>query len=226
MRVRGPNNFGWAVQTDPTLLRYASAIMEQKKCWELLAQKFDRFQTLCSNSQQHATTCNRGCKRTQHVTSNKVGRCWPTMLRPFPPGFKRTFTCVSGHLGPGLPNSSIRIPTNFHLLALFRPRLHGENLSRVVPGRWVNHPAESTLASVYMRKHSCMLWLSNTALVWPSWTGWAKVFIYVYIWRKVVEGRRVTVTLLGEPTFCCSCEQSATFCKEIYEKLACPGQIG
>ena len=25
------------VQTDPTLLRYASAITEQKKCWELLA---------------------------------------------------------------------------------------------------------------------------------------------------------------------------------------------
>ena len=70
------------------------AILEQKKYWELLAQKFDRFQTLRNNSQQHATTCNnntitlfkegsaitynmqyhgnRVCKRTQHVTSNKV----------------------------------------------------------------------------------------------------------------------------------------------------------
>ena len=37
MSVRGPNNVGRAVQTDPTLLRYASAITEQKKCWELLA---------------------------------------------------------------------------------------------------------------------------------------------------------------------------------------------
>ena len=45
MSVRGPNNVGRAVQTDPTLLRYASAIMEQKKFWELLAEKFDRFQT-------------------------------------------------------------------------------------------------------------------------------------------------------------------------------------
>ena len=36
MSVRGPNNVGRAVQTDPTLLRYASAITEQKKCWELL----------------------------------------------------------------------------------------------------------------------------------------------------------------------------------------------
>ena len=53
MSVRDPNNVGRAVQTDPTLWRYASAITEQKKCWELLAQKFDRFQTL---RKQHATT--------------------------------------------------------------------------------------------------------------------------------------------------------------------------
>ena len=45
MSVCGPNNVGRAVQTDPTLLRYASAIMEQKKFWELLAETFDRFQT-------------------------------------------------------------------------------------------------------------------------------------------------------------------------------------
>ena len=32
MRVRGPENVGGAVQTDTTLLRYAPAIMEQKKC--------------------------------------------------------------------------------------------------------------------------------------------------------------------------------------------------
>jgi len=80
MSVRGPNNVGRAVQTDATLLRYASAITEQKKCWELLAEKFDRFQTLCNNTQQHPATCNRVCKRTQHVTSNNVGSCWLTML--------------------------------------------------------------------------------------------------------------------------------------------------
>ena len=56
MSVHGPNNVRRAVQTDPTLLRYASAITEQKKCWELLAEKFDRFQTL-RNIQQHATGC-------------------------------------------------------------------------------------------------------------------------------------------------------------------------
>ena len=48
IRVRGLKNIGKAVQTDPTLLRYATAITEQKKCagCKLLAQKFDRFQTL------------------------------------------------------------------------------------------------------------------------------------------------------------------------------------
>ena len=52
MSVRGPNNVGRAVQTDPTLLRYASAIMEQKKCWELLAHS--------NSAQQHATRCANG----------------------------------------------------------------------------------------------------------------------------------------------------------------------
>ena len=54
--MRGPNNVGRAVQTDPTLLRYASAITEQRKCWELLAEKFDRFQTLLNNIQQGVET--------------------------------------------------------------------------------------------------------------------------------------------------------------------------
>ena len=61
MSVRGPNNVGRTVQTDPTLLRYASAITEQKQCWELLAEKFDRFQTLRNNIQQGVqtdATCN------------------------------------------------------------------------------------------------------------------------------------------------------------------------
>ena len=48
-----------SVQTDPTLC-YDLAIMQQKKFWELLAQKFDQFQTLC----------NRVYKQMQHVTPN------------------------------------------------------------------------------------------------------------------------------------------------------------
>ena len=55
------------------------AIMEQKKCWELLAEKFDRFQTLRNNMQQDV-------QMEQHVTSNNAGSCWPTMLCPFARG--------------------------------------------------------------------------------------------------------------------------------------------
>ena len=60
-RVRGPNNVGRAVQTDPTLLRYASTITEQKKCWELFAQKFNSFQTSRYSMQKSVktdATCN------------------------------------------------------------------------------------------------------------------------------------------------------------------------
>ena len=55
MSVRGPNNVERAVQTNPTLLRYASAITEQK-CWELLAESLTGFK-LCATTrndiQQH-----------------------------------------------------------------------------------------------------------------------------------------------------------------------------
>ena len=62
MRVRDRNDVGGTVQTDPTLLPYASAITE-KKWWELLAKTFDH-QTLRNNSKQQATTCGRVCKWT------------------------------------------------------------------------------------------------------------------------------------------------------------------
>ena len=55
-RVRRPNNVGRAVQTDPTLLRYASTITEQKKCWELFAQKFNPFQTSRYSMQKSVQT--------------------------------------------------------------------------------------------------------------------------------------------------------------------------
>ena len=72
MRVRALTMLEELCITDPTLLGYASAITQQKKFWELLAQKFYWCQTLRNNSQQHATTCNRVCKRTQHMTTNNV----------------------------------------------------------------------------------------------------------------------------------------------------------
>ena len=67
MRVRGFNNVGRAAQTDPKLLRFASTITKQKKCWEMLAQKFDLFE-FCAR----ATTCNKVYKQTQHVSSNNL----------------------------------------------------------------------------------------------------------------------------------------------------------
>ena len=46
MCMHGPNIVGRSVQMDATLLLYASAIMEQKTCWELL----------CNNVQQGVET--------------------------------------------------------------------------------------------------------------------------------------------------------------------------
>ena len=106
MSVRCPNNVGRAVQTDPTLLRYSSAITEQKKCWELLAEKFEPFQSLRNNTQQHPTTCNRVSKRTQHVTSNNAASCWSTMLRPFARSLRVLSSILSTNLDTkaGFPN--------------------------------------------------------------------------------------------------------------------------
>ena len=66
MRMHGPNSVGSAVQTDPTLLRFALVIMEQKKCWESLAEKFDQLQTLRNNMQQ----------RVQTDATCDIQQCW------------------------------------------------------------------------------------------------------------------------------------------------------
>ena len=55
-----------------------------KEMLGVLAQKFDRFQTLRNNCQQHLTTCNRGCERTQHVTSDPI----LGVTRPFAQSFR------------------------------------------------------------------------------------------------------------------------------------------
>ena len=63
MSVRGPNNVARAVQTDPTSLRYASAIIEQKNVWSCWLKSLNGFK-LCAtkrnNIQQHATGCANG----------------------------------------------------------------------------------------------------------------------------------------------------------------------
>ena len=83
MHVGGPNNFGRAVQTDPTL-RYASAITKQKKRWVSWLKSL----SVSNFAQQHATTSNRVCKGMQHVISNNFGSYWPTMFRQFAQSFR------------------------------------------------------------------------------------------------------------------------------------------
>ena len=56
-----------------------------QQCWELFLKVWSvsNFAQQLPTTQQHAITCNRVYIRTQSVTFNNVGSCWPTMLRPF-----------------------------------------------------------------------------------------------------------------------------------------------
>ena len=81
MQVRGPNNVGKAVQTVPTLLHYALPSRSKRNVGSCWLKSLTGFK-VC------ATTCNRVCERTQHVTSNIVESCWPTMLHPFARGLR------------------------------------------------------------------------------------------------------------------------------------------
>ena len=81
MRVRGPNmlkELYKRIQHCFATLRWS----RNKTRLDILAKKFHLFQNWRNNSQQHATTCNRVCKRTQLVTSTNVASCWPKMLHP------------------------------------------------------------------------------------------------------------------------------------------------
>ena len=100
---------------------------------------------------------------------------------------------------------------------------------QLLPGRRVILPAESTLASVHMRKKISLLCPSQQLsrmlrlprLNRDDLAGQAEVLI----WRNLGPTRRVTlpkgghraVTLLAKPSFCSSCKLFATFCKEIYK---------
>ena len=75
MSVRGPNNVA---------LRFGDHGTK-----EMLGVVDWKVWPVSNFAQQHPTTCNRVCKRTQHVSSNNVGSCWPTRLRPFERGLTR-----------------------------------------------------------------------------------------------------------------------------------------
>ena len=89
----------------------------------LLAEKFDWFQTFWNNGQQHPTTCNRVCKRRQHVTSNNVGSCLSTMLRPFARSLRRTLITqgLQRLMGCILPTMHCR---SQHCWELLHPLVH------------------------------------------------------------------------------------------------------
>ena len=73
MSARGPKNVRRTVKTDPKLLCYASAIMKQQKCWELLAPNF---------AQQLPTTRNNMQQVVQTDAICNIQQCWE-LLRPF-----------------------------------------------------------------------------------------------------------------------------------------------
>ena len=76
---------GWkscANRSNIVALRFGDHGRKEIFCWLKSLTGFKLRSTTPNITQRHATTCNRVCKRTQHVTSN-VGSCWPTTLRPF-----------------------------------------------------------------------------------------------------------------------------------------------
>ena len=109
------------MQTDATTPNNVASIWTGLKVWPV------------SNfAPQDPTTCNGVCKRTQHVTSNNVGSCWPTMLRPF----ARSLKCTKAHAR----NCDMR-PAHYWLSGLDCPLLcgggqaEGARKSRKIGGR-------------------------------------------------------------------------------------------
>ena len=71
--VRGPNDVGRTVQTDPTLLRYASGDHGTKEILGVVGWKV----SLVSNfAQQHATTSNNMQQGVQTDATRNIQQCW------------------------------------------------------------------------------------------------------------------------------------------------------
>ena len=69
-----------SMQTDASLLRYASTVTEQWKCGDLLRQSLIGFKLYATSANIVVAPCT---EMTQPVGPKNVARCWPTMLRPF-----------------------------------------------------------------------------------------------------------------------------------------------
>ena len=103
MRMRGHNNnVGRGVKMDPILIQHRRSWNKRNigtgSCWLKSLTGFKLCVTTPNNTQQHTTTFNIVCIRTQHVTSNNVGSCWPATFRPFARGL--TFLSLKTYLYP------------------------------------------------------------------------------------------------------------------------------
>ena len=96
MRMRGQQQQCWkrcedGSNIDPTLFQHRRSWNKRNigtgSCWLKCLTGFKLCGTTPNNTQQHTTTFNIVCIRTQHVTSNNAGSCWPAMFRPFARGF-------------------------------------------------------------------------------------------------------------------------------------------
>ena len=88
MSVRGPNNVGRVVQTDPTLLRLRFGDHGTK---EMLGVVVWKVWPVSNFVQQQATTSNNMQQGVQTDATCNVQQCWefwPTIMRPFAWGFK------------------------------------------------------------------------------------------------------------------------------------------
>ena len=71
---------------------------------------FKLHPTTSNKSQQHATTHNMVCKRSQHVGPNNVASCWPTMMQAFARAFSPSSERIEGRIeGLTLETSAFRI---------------------------------------------------------------------------------------------------------------------
>ena len=80
MRVGGQNNVGIAVQTDIQHCWATLPRSRNKKCWELLAQTFDQFQTSCNSSQEQNNNMQYGVKTNANCNIQSCVRSKRTSL--------------------------------------------------------------------------------------------------------------------------------------------------
>ena len=76
------NAYAWPLQcwkscangSNIVAFHFSDQLTEQKRCWELSAQNFDRFQALHNNCRQHATT--RNIQQCWELLTNNVEFIW------------------------------------------------------------------------------------------------------------------------------------------------------